>query len=292
MGAKVFADYDQEALDKQLNLRARWPEHPEVFARWAEDSRKTRDAAERYSELSFGTEPSETLELFLPETGAKPPPCLIFIHGGYWQALDKSDFSYLAPAFLEAGIAYVSVNYGLAPDFSIVSMVEQTRRAIAWLYRNGAAQGIDRDRLFVAGHSAGGHLAAMALITDWTSLGSDLPADLLKGGVSVSGLYEMEPIHLSYHNEILGVRPEEVPGLSPRNLIPATSAPLICAVGSEETDEFLRQQDAFLADWREAGLPGDGLVLPGLTHFSAVDALGQPEHPLFQRVSRLIEEAA
>jgi len=163
MGAKVFADYDQEALDKQLNLRARWPEHPEVFARWAEDSRKTRDAAERYSELSFGTEPSETLELFLPETGAKPPPCLIFIHGGYWQALDKSDFSYLAPAFLEAGIAYVSVNYGLAPDFSIVSMVEQTRRAIAWLYRNGAAQGIDRDRLFVAGHSAGGHLAAMPM---------------------------------------------------------------------------------------------------------------------------------
>jgi len=292
MGAKVFANYDQEALDKQLNLRARWPEHPEIFARWAENSRKVRESAEKYKELAYGTDDSETLELFLPGAGEGPAPCLVFIHGGYWQSLDKSDFSYLAPAFLEAGIAYASLNYGLAPDFRVVSMVEQIRQAIVWLFRNGPAQGIDPDRLVVAGHSAGGHLAAMALITDWASLDADLPRNLLKAGVSVSGVYELEPVRLSYHNQILRLRAEEISGLSPRSLTPEASPPLTCAVGSEETDEFLRQQEEFMANWRAAGLPGEGLVMPGLTHFTAIDALGQPEHPLFQRVSKIIEKTA
>jgi arylformamidase len=281
--ARIFRDYDQAALDREVNLRARWPDHPAFFERWARDSAAARAALPCRLDLAYGDGPAETLDLF-PAAGAAAAPLLAFIHGGYWQALDKGDYSYLAPPFVARGIAFASLNYGLAPDTAIGTMIDQVRRALAWLHRNAAELGIDPRRIVVAGHSAGGHLAAMALSTDWTAVDAELPADLLAGACSISGVYDLEPIRLSYHNKVLGLAAAEVEPWSPLHRLPARAAPLLMAVGAEETREFLRQHAEYAAAWQARGLPLVEVAMPGLHHFSAVDALGDRDHPLFAAV--------
>jgi arylformamidase len=289
--ARIFRSYDQAALDRELNLRARWPEHPQFFARWARDSAAVRAARPAHLDLAYGPGPAETLDLFPVEgasTGAKGAPLLAFIHGGYWQALDKSDYSYLAPAFAADGIALASLNYGLAPDTDIGTMIDQVRAALAWLHREAAGYGVDPDSIVVAGHSAGGHLAAMALSTDWPVLDPALPGDLLAGGCAISGVYDLEPIRLSYHNKVLHIAPEEVRPWSPLHQLPDRAPPLLMAVGSEETQEFLYQHAEYAAAWEACGLPLGEVDMTGLHHFTAVDALGDRGHPLFAAVRQLL----
>jgi len=283
----VFRDYDQAELDKQLNLRARWPDHPQFFERWARDSAATRQRLSGHLDLAYGDSAAEKLDIF-PAGSGEAAPLLAFIHGGYWQALDKGDYSYLAPPFVEAGIAFASLNYGLAPDCKIGGMIDQVRRALAWLYSNAADYGIDPSRIVVAGHSAGGHLAAMALSTDWPAFDPALPADLLAGGCSISGIYDLEPVRLSYHNQLLGIGPEEAGPWSPLLNLPDRAAPLLLAVGSEETGEFLRQQAEYAAAWQGRGLALDEVAMEGLHHFTAVDALGDPTQGLYEAVRQLL----
>jgi arylformamidase len=284
MTPPVFGSYDQAGLDAQYNLRARHPDHPEYFERWARESALVRASLPCHLDLAYGDRPKETLDLFPADRPSAP--ILAFLHGGYWQALDKSDFSYLAPVYVERGVTFVSVNYELAPDVSIETILAQCRRALLWLWRNAYELGADRDRIFVAGHSAGGHLATMSLITDWTAAGA-LPADLVKGACSVSGVYDLEPIRVSYQNPILKLDRVAAVRLSPIRNVPATAGPLLLAVGAEETDEFLRQQKEFAAAWVSRGLACETVPLPGRHHFSAVDALGEPGSPLTERVIRM-----
>lgn len=286
-GPRVFRDYDQANLDRELNLRARWPEHPAFFTRWARDSAAVRAALPCRLDLSYGDTAAETLDLF-PAAGGGAAPLLAFIHGGYWQGLDKGDFSYLAPAFVEAGIAFASLNYVLAPAGGIGTMIEQVRRALAWLHREAGMLGIDPERIVVAGHSAGGHLAAMALSTDWPAFASDLPAGLLAGGCAISGVYDLEPIRLSYHNKVLNIAAEQTRPWSPLYCLPHHAPPLLLAVGSEETGEFLRQQAAYAAAWAACGLPCREVAMIGLHHFTAVDALGDRRHGLYEAVRDLL----
>ncbi len=289
--ARIFRDYDQAALDRELNLRARWPDHPQFFERWARDSAAVRAARPAHLDLAYGAGKDETLDLF-PIEGASPgergAPLLAFIHGGYWQALDKSDYSYLAPAFAADGIAFASLNYGLAPDTRIGTMIDQVRAALIWLHRQAAGYGIDPANIVVAGHSAGGHLAAMALSTDWTALDPALPGDLLAGGCAISGVYDLEPIRLSYHNKVLGIAPADVRPWSPLHRLPRRAPPLLMAVGAEETREFLQQHAEYAAAWEACGLPLGEVDMAGLHHFSAVDALGERGHPLYAAVRQLL----
>lgn len=291
--APVFRDYDQAALDSELNLRARWPDHPEFFARWAADSAAQRSQQPCQLDLAYGPGAAEKLDFF-PATaaGTGPAPVLAFIHGGYWQALDKGDYSYLAPAFTEAGIAFASLNYALAPDAKIGSMIDQVRRALIWLHDQAGTLGVDASRIVVAGHSAGGHLAAMALSTDWPALDPALPADLLAGGCSISGVYDLEAVRLSYHNKLLGIEAPEAAPWSPLHRLPGKAAPLLLAVGSEETDEFLRQHAEYAEAWQGRGLPLGEVEMAGLHHFTAVDALGDTGHPLYAAVAKLCQSGS
>lgn len=302
MSETLYRGMDRDEIDRQLNLRARWPEHGEYFERWARDSTAARAQLDARLDLAYGATEGQTLDLFpaaLSPTGAgsEPAPLLAFIHGGYWQSLDKGDFSYLAPAFVEAGIAFASLNYDLAPKVGVGEIVGQIRSALVWLAGHGPAHGIDPARIFVAGHSAGGQLAVMALVTDWPAFagaagkagGEDaVPADLVKGACTVSGVYELEPLRLSYHQEVLGLDPETVRTMSPLRRLPERAGPLVCAVGSEETAEFLIQQDELVAAWRGRGLAVRVVELPGRHHFSAVDALGDAAHPLFEATRALV----
>jgi len=293
----LYRGMDRAEIDRQLNLRARWPDYELTFDRWAKASAAARDRIGGLLDLAYGETGGQSLDLFLPENGASGGPrgnlarhpLLVFIHGGYWQSLDKGDFSYLAPPFLEAGIAFASVNYDLAPYVGLGEIVAQVRRAIVWLTHAGGAYGLDVERLYVAGHSAGGHLAAMALLTDWAEIeGGGAVVRPVKGACAVSGIYELEPLRRSYHQEILRLDPATIAAMSPARLLPKTSGPLILAVGAEETAEFLLQQAELAAAWKDRGLPVRVVDLPGRNHFSAADALGMAGHPLFAAVRDMV----
>ena len=277
MPGSRYQEMSRAEIDRQLNLRARCPEHGEYFGRWASESAAARARLEGRLDLAYGETEGETLDLFPDPARSEPTPLLAFIHGGYWQTLDKGDFSYLAPPFVEAGIAFASINYDLAPKVRVGEIVGQVLKAIAWLAEAAPDHGIDPERLFVAGHSAGGHLAALAMT-----------AEAVKGGCSISGIYELEVMRLSYQQEVLNLDSETVRTMSPLRNPPERAGPLICAVGSEETEEFLSQQDEMVAVWRARGLDARVVDLPGRNHFAAVDALGDTSHPLFAAVRDLV----
>jgi arylformamidase len=279
----LYRNYDRAGLDAQYFLRGRVPEHPEYFRRWAEDSAAVRRARPCRLDIPYD---SERLDLFPAERAAAP--CLLFIHGGYWQALDKSDFSFLAPAFQDAGCALAVVNYTLAPKAGLDEIVRQNRAAVAWLYRNARAYGVDPERIHVAGHSAGGHLTAMVLATAWAAFGLD--RNPVRGACAISGLYDLEPIRLCYLNDVLGLDAAAAERNSPLHHLPKQSPPLILSVGTGETDEFLRQQESFAAAWRAAGLPLEIADQPGDNHFDVVGRLGQ-QSALHQAVMRQISGA-
>lgn len=296
MSGKVFLEYDQAQLDLEMNLRGRWPEHQRYFDRWAKDSLHVRKTYNCHSDLVYGDTPGQKLDLFLPKPEEAAPragktPLLAFIHGGYWKSLDKGDFSYLAPAYLERGIAFASLNYDLSPEADISEMVAQVQRGLAWLIRQAGDYGLDPSGLYVAGHSAGGHLAAMAMNPAWTA-DFDLPAEVIKGGCSVSGVYDLAPVALSFQQEELRIAPRVVEHFSPVTALPAVAAPLICAVGSEETAEFIRQQNVYVAAWREQGLACQVVDMPGENHFSTADRLAERDHPLYLAVLAMISSGS
>lgn len=290
MSAIVHRGYTRDQLDAQLNNRLLVPDHLEYFRRWSENSQAAvRNHACRL-DLAYGRSQGERVDLF-PLVGkvSKPAPLLAFIHGGWWQSLDKSDFNYLAPPYLEAGVAFASINYDLAPKATIPQITDQVRRAISWLYDNARRHGIDPQRIFVAGHSAGGHLAAMCFGTDWTEYG--LEEDPIAGGVSVSGVYDLAPLIHSYQQPVLRLTGLAIDSHSPSTLRPLSRRPLICAVGADESQEFLDQQADFLAAWKPQGADIRVIDLPGCNHFSAIDCLGKADHPLLRATLDLIKAA-
>ncbi len=277
----LYRNYDKAGLDAQYFLRARVPDHPEYFKRWKEDSEAVRRSRPCRLDLRYDV---ETIDVFpAPKT---PAPCLLFIHGGYWQALDKSDFGYIVPAFQDAGVAVAVVNYTLAPKAKMDEIVRQNRAAVAWLHRNAREFGIDPARIHVAGHSAGGHLTTMILATDWSAFGLD--HNPVRGACAISGLFDLEPIRLCYLNDVLGLDAEAARRNSPIHHIPRQSPPLILSVGTGETDEFLRQQADFAQAWRAAGLTLEIADQPGDHHFRIADRLGEPKSLLHQAVMRQI----
>jgi arylformamidase len=287
MGEAIWRGYDRAALDRQLNLRARTPEHVEFFARWEAKGERTRQSFPGAKlDLPYGDAPAERLDLF--PAGAGAAPLVAFIHGGYWQSLSKAQFAQFAPAFRDAGVAFASIEYTLAPHASIPHMVEQCRRALGFLHGNAAELGIDPGRLVVSGHSAGGHLAAMCLITEWDTRG--LPRDLLAGGVSVSGIYDLEPLRLSYQQEVLQLDPDQVYEASPLRQVPDRAPPLLLAVGETEPEEFLDQQREMQARYAERRLIAHEIPLAGRHHFDAVEALAEPGHELHRRTVALARE--
>ena len=267
-----------EQVERGYNNRAAVPEHPQWFAKWAALSAA---ACGRYGptrDLRYGPNPKETLDLFLPTETAHAT--FVFIHGGYWRALDKADSAFVAGPFVDAGIAVAAINYDLCPAVSIATIVDECRRAVAWIVREGAAHGANPGRVVVGGHSAGGHLAAMMLATDWPALG--LPRDPIAGAVSLSGVHDLAPMVLFSANEDLRLDAAEAARLSPVDLAPRSRSPLLIAVGADETSEFLRQAQLMWDAWPGNRPPGGAgpVVIPDRNHFSIVADYAEPASAL------------
>jgi arylformamidase len=233
-------------------------------------------------DVPFGRHHAERLDVFpAPAPGA---PIHVFIHGGYWHRLDKADFSFVTRAFREA--ATVVVNYALVPTVDLDELVRQVRASVAWVHANARSFGGDPARITVSGHSAGGHLVAMLLATDWREFGA--PADVVKAGCAVSGLYDLEPIRLCYLNDVLALSPESARRNSPVHLKPAGRAPLLLVVGAQEGPEYHRQTDDLAAAWRSHGASIGVLDATGHDHFSIISELERPDPPLARAIRKQI----
>ncbi len=266
--------------EAEYNNRARVPDSPAILARWVADAAAFRDAWPRARlDIAYGETERERLDLFLPEAEA-PCPLALFIHGGYWQALDRKAVSHFARGMLLRGVAVAVPSYGLCPEVAMATIVAQLRRCAASLYLGA------RQRILATGHSAGGHLAAMLLATDWPALDPALGTDVVPAALPVSGVFELEPLLPTSIARALQLSREEARALSPR-LTPSPGLPLHAVVGGAESDEFRRQTRDFAAAWG-----GTAEEIPGANHFTVLDPFTDPAHPLTARAAEMATRLA
>lgn len=283
--------FDTEWLERMYNNRARVPEHGAYFARWAAESARLRAEQRCRLDLPYGRGVNETLDIF--PARRRGAPVLFFIHGGYWRSLDKSDHSFIAEPFIRQDVCVVVPNYALCPGtqaapVTIPDIALQMARALAWTWRYIARYGGDPARITVAGHSAGGHLAAMLLACRWTEVGPDLPAQAARNALSLSGLFDLEPMRLTPSFQAsLRLTPADVRRASPA-LWPAPKRGVLCSVvGAKESEEFLRHNALIAQAWGSRVVPVSE-ALPGCDHFSIVDALADPAHRLHGLAMQLL----
>ena len=276
-------------FDAEYNLRAGRPDYEvTVIPGWIENSEKARDNLDCSLDIRYGTGDRQKLDVFRCDDPAAPT--LVYFHGGYWQRGDKSIYSFIAAPFVQVGISVIVVGYDLCPDVTITRISEEAREAMAYIWAHGEALGINRDRITVMGHSAGGHITQMMMATDWSAFGDGLPADLIKAGMPVSPLSYLEPVRLT---EALnaGIRMDaaEAEAESPMtNHPPATDAPQLVVVGGAETSEFHRQArmyaEAFQTEARDIGL----YIVPDVDHFDELNVLVDPNSPFFKKSCDMI----
>ncbi|MBU2409914.1 MAG: alpha/beta fold hydrolase [Gammaproteobacteria bacterium] len=278
-----MASYDPAWLDRMYNNRARVPDHALYFGRWASESVAARAEYPCLIDRRFGPANGEALDIFsAPKAGA---PVLVFIHGGYWRSLDKSDHSFVAPAFRRHGACVVVPNYALCPGTAerpvrVADIALQMVRALEWTWRHIAQHGGDPSRITVVGHSAGGHLAAMMMGCDWKKVAPDLPANLVRNALSISGLHDMRPIaHTPFLADALRLSDAEAVRLSPALWPAPAQGKLYAVAGGNESEEFVRQAQVMQEAWGPAIVPKCE-ILPRLDHFSIVDSLADPEQAL------------
>ena len=285
----IASGWNPQWLDSMYNNRLLVPDHAVHFTRWAQDSERVRERLPCQLDLAYGSQPGETLDIFPASTalGTLKAPVLVFIHGGYWRSLDKADHSFIAPAFTQAGACVVVLNYALCPAVSIPDIVRQMVDALAWTWRHVADFGGDPELITVAGHSAGGHLAAMLLAHDWAAHAPDLPQGLVKNALSISGLYDLEPIRHTPFLKDLHLTPEQVRQASPVLLPRPPQGTLYSVAGGDESEEFLRQNRLIQQTWGTQTVPICE-SLPGLNHFSILEALTEPSHRLHQLALELL----
>jgi arylformamidase len=287
MATAIFRGFDRAELDAQYNLRAAVPSALDHLGECARRSGILRAKLLPKLDEPFGPSHAERVNVFpAPKPGA---PVLVFIHGGYWQRLDKNDFDFVAEPFAAAGAVIVNVNYALAPAVTIDEIVRQVRAAIAWTWREARRFNGDPERIHVAGHSAGGHLAAMAALTRWPEFAPVLPDTLVKSATAISGIYELEPVRLSFLNEGVRLDAAAAERNSPMNLARPDPAPLTLAVGADETQEFLRQQRDFAGALRQAGARVEAIEIPRRHHFDVILDLGEDATMLNAAVRRALD---
>ena len=268
-------------LQAEYDNRARVPEHPAHIAAWQRDAAAWREACPHAElDLAYGSRVRERLDLFHPGAGLKPDaaPMAMFIHGGYWQALDRSFASHGARGLNGQGVAVAVPSYDLCPFVPLSTIVAQLRAAAMFLWRR------HQRRLLAIGHSAGGHLAAMLLATDWPGLSPDLPPGLVAAALPISGVFELEPLLQTTIGAPLGLDAATARALSPRFLL-SPGRPLHCLVGGAESDEFLRQSRDLAAAW------GGGYeATPGDNHFTVIAPLADPASRLVAKALSLLPD--
>lgn len=270
-------------LEAEYNNRARVPEHADIFLRWAREAEDFRaemlKAGRTELGLPYGDTPRQTIDLFMAQQPDQAPLGL-FIHGGWWRSLEPSTFSQMARGLNASGATVAVVGYDLCPNVSIAAIVDQIRRACAFLW-----QRLGR-RMLVYGHSAGGHLAAAMVATDWASLYPKAPFDLVPAAYAVSGVFDLSPLVQISVNQDLRLDAEEARNLSPALWSPPKGGVFDAVVGALESSEFKRQSQLIVQAWRG---PAETRYeeVPGTNHFTVLDPLADPQSAMTRRVAEL-----
>ena len=280
----TWRNMPREEIELEFNPRATAKNVEERTAAYTDASAATRARLECVLDVRYGPGEKETLDIF-PAVDSDAPVHL-FIHGGYWRAMDKNNYSFIADAFHPAGAVTVLVNYDLCPTVTLDTIVAQTMRSIAWTFRNIAEYGGDPNRLYVSGNSAGGHLTAMALAHDWEAEG--LPGDIIKGAIPVTGVFDCEPVPDITVNELVRLDRETARRLSPLRNPPRRALPVLVAVGGAEPRLWIGMSKDYAALCREHGLECEYMELPGHDHFDIARAVGDAESPLARAMLRMM----
>lgn len=280
----------QEAIDREYDVESIHPDFEGVVGRFLGLSEAARAHPGARFDVRFGPTLDEHVDIY-PADGPAGRPVLLFVHGGYWRILSSKEFALATVGPLAHGIDVVVTNYSLAPKVTIDEITRQGRGAVAWVREHAASWGGDPDRIFVSGHSAGGQQTAMLLRTPWTEE-YGLPADVVKGGVAISGVFDLRPLPYSWLAPALQLSRRTIETQSPALLAPRAGAPLLVAWGGAETDEFRRQSEDYLSQCRAAGMDVEALELYGDDHFDAVIELNDPDSALTRATIELVGRTA
>jgi arylformamidase len=277
-GPHVFMDYDQVALDAAYDQSFYAPLARQVIKRYASNSEAVRARIGQPLRESYGPTAIEQLDIY--RTKRPNAPIFVFIHGGAWLGGEAKNYAFPAEMFVNAGAHYVALDFVAikAANGDLRVMAEQVRRAIAWVYKNAASFGGDRDRLYIGGHSSGGHLCGVALVTDWPK-DFGLPADMVKGGLCMSGMYDMKAVRLSKRSSYVKFTDEMERAMSSQRQLDQLRAPIVVSYGTNETPEFQRQNRDFAAVVKAAGKPVELVEAPNFNHFEIAESLGNPYGP-------------
>ena len=274
-GPIVWLDMDQKELDDAYDQTVYAPNQPLIAARRKIASESVLRRLGLPQRVTYGPTEAEKLDIY--KTRRQNAPVVIYIHGGAWRNGTARDFAFPAEMFMNAGAHFV------VPDFvqvqeaggSLLPMIEQVRRAVTWVYKNAASFGGNAERIFITGHSSGAHLAGVTLVTDWVS-DYGLPPDVIKGGLLVSGMYDLKPVRLSKRSEYVKFTDEIEEKLSSQRYLDKLNAPVIIAYGTQETPEFQRQSREFAAAVKAAGKPVELIVGEGFNHFEMQETFANP----------------
>ncbi|MGE3535999.1 MAG: alpha/beta hydrolase [Candidatus Tectimicrobiota bacterium] len=274
-GARVWLEMDQQALDDAYD-QAVWAPNREILLkrrRTASEQALARLGPPR--RLAYGPSAIEQLDIYT--TRQPQAPIHLFIHGGAWRGGLAREAAFMAEMFLSAGAHFVVPDFAWVQDVDgrLMTLAEQVRRAVAWVYTNAASFGGDPQRLYLSGHSSGAHLGGVVLVTDWPGQ-YGLPPDLLRGAVLISGMYDLAPVRLSKRSQYVRFDDASEAALSTQRHLAALRTPLVLAYGTEESPEFQRQSREFAAAVQAAGKPVELLVGTGYNHFEIQETLGNP----------------
>ena len=278
MSEIAYNGFRKDELEYQYNPRESVPEYPELAKRRAEASRKARSTLKSWLNVPYGGSPREVLDIYAADRPAGP--VLVYIHGGYWRTGSKDDNCNFAPAFVQRGATVVLVEYDLCPKVTVTDIVRQTRSAIAWVYRNIIRYSGNPSKLHVSGHSAGGHLTAMALAHDWEKEG--MPRDLIKGAVATSGVYDLDMVMQISVNEQVRMTPEIARENSPFLHPLLSRCPVLIAVGGAEPKGWQRMSEDYFNYCKQRGMQAEYLVVPGANHYTMSEHMPDSGSPLTQ----------
>ena len=287
MDNAVFRDYDQKALNYEYDNRGRFPDTADCKAAQVIGSDEAKIEYECRLDVRFGAEETDLLDIYLAkENGLNP--IHVFFHGGYWKSNTKNDFGFVAKPFVPYGITTIVVEYPLIPSVRMEKLIDRCRASLDWTWRNAESFGGDRENITISGHSAGGHITAMMMQTDWSNFASDLPENLIKAGCSISGVSDLEPVRLSFQNDELQFDSTEAAEFSTLFMDPKHPGPLLGVAGGIEGPEFVRQTTELMEAWGTKGMDVNCWIMEGKHHFTTINQYLNPESELSRTVRGLI----
>ena len=268
-------------FNQEYNPRLSVLDHLDIMQGWQQKSEYARANAHCLLDIAYGSDQDERIDLFFADK--KNSPCLIFIHGGYWRGSDKSEFSFIAKEFASRGIHVFVMNYGLAPRVDLETIVEQVRRGTQWVFDHAASYGANPMELYITGHSAGGHLAAMMMTQSW----NHQEKSIIKGALPISGLFDLEPlIQASFIQPILQLDQDRARRLSPIYKKPFGTIPFWTCVGGDESSAFHSQSQLLAKAWTDSF---QGVIpMPNYNHLTVMDELANPRSALHQAVLKMM----